>query len=227
MMKSGIYTITCLVNNKIYVGQSINIKQRLTKHRYKLLNNKHPNTYLQSSVNKYSIENFLFEELILCSEDLLYSEEHYWTILLNTYDRKYGYNIDNTNPNTKRTQRSEETKEKLRIANLGKTLSEESRLKVSLASTGRRMSEELKLKMSLDRKGISTTGDKRIPVSQYSLNNEFIRNWGSAKEASLSLPKCASSEISSLCRIYAGTSNRNKKIKLKSVGGFIWKYRQK
>lgn len=32
----GIYTITCLVNNKIYVGKSTHVKNRLKEHKSKL-----------------------------------------------------------------------------------------------------------------------------------------------------------------------------------------------
>jgi group I intron endonuclease len=223
--KSGIYTITCLVNNKVYVGQSINIKQRLTKHKQKLLTNKHPNIYLQSSVNKYGIDKFSFEELILCDESLLCSEEHYWVTILNSLNREFGFNIDNTSPINFRVARSAETKDKLRRANLGKKHSEETKEKCRVSSTGRIMSEELKLKMSLERKGKTTTGDKRIPITQYDKNNNFIREWTSASEASKALG-CIASEISMVCRQYAGISNSKKGIIRKTAGGFIWKYKQ-
>lgn len=224
--KSGIYTITCLVNNKIYVGQSINIQQRLTKHKQKLLTNKHPNPYLQSSVNKYGIDKFSFEELLLCDESLLCSEEHYWVTILNSLNREFGFNIDNTSPLTFRVARSNETKDKLRRANLGKKHSEETKEKCRVSSTGRKMSEELKLEMSLRRKGISSTGDKRIPVVQYDKENNFIKEWNSAKEASNELKCCVASEISTVCRIYAGISKNKKGTKRISAGGYIWKYKQ-
>lgn len=224
-MKSGIYTITCLVNNKIYVGQSNNIKKRLAKHISKLVANKHPNVYLQFAVNAHGIKNFLFEELVTCSEELLCSEEHYWVTILNSLDRKYGYNIDNTSPISKRSARSVETREKLRQVNLGKKYSDETKRKISIGSKGRKMSEEQKLKLSLDRKGKSTTGDKRIPIIQYDKNGVFIKEWGSASEASKALG-CIASEISMVCRQYAGISNSKKGVIRKTAGGYIWKYKQ-
>jgi group I intron endonuclease len=224
-LESGIYTITCLINNKIYVGQSSNIKQRLTKHKQKLLVNKHPNPHLQSSVNKYGINNFSFEELVKCEESQLCSEEHYWTTILNSLNKEFGFNIDNTSPISKRSIRSEETKEKLRKANLGKKASEETKRKISIVTKGRIMSEEQKLSMSLQRKGKTTTGDKRIPIIQYDKNMNFIKNWLSASEASKTLG-CIASEITRVCRDYSSIqSNTTRKLR-KTAGGFIWKYKQ-
>lgn len=222
----GIYTITNIIDGKIYVGYSTNISKRLQTHKGRLRRNVHSNLHLQSSVNKYKLHNFKFETLEECEQKFLCSLENYWCNLLNSHNRKFGYNIDSTNPNNIKSKRNEETRTKLKKANLGKIVSKETREKLSLLSKGRKLSEEHKLKMSLSRKGISTTGDKRKKVSQFTIEGNFIKNWSSAKEASKALNiKCAS-EISSLCKLTEGTS-KNKKFKnRKTVGGFIWKYTQ-
>lgn len=49
---SGIYKITNLVNNKVYIGQSVNIRKRWNQHVLELNKNIHPNIYLQSAWNK-------------------------------------------------------------------------------------------------------------------------------------------------------------------------------
>lgn len=90
----GIYKITNLVNGKVYIGQSTNIKKRFTKHRNTAFN---PN-YLEydyplyRAMRKYGIENFSFEVLEECNEEELNEKETYY---IAKYDsRKNGYNQD-------------------------------------------------------------------------------------------------------------------------------------
>ena len=65
--KSGIYKITNIINNKLYIGKSINLFQRKSQHFSKLRKNEHKNFKLQGSVNKYGIDNFKFEVLEYCT----------------------------------------------------------------------------------------------------------------------------------------------------------------
>lgn len=91
---SGIYTITNTLNNKIYVGScATSIKQRWNNHKNELLKNKHTNTYLQRSVNKYGINNFKFEVLEECLPEYCISVEQYWINMLDVCNKRYGYNI--------------------------------------------------------------------------------------------------------------------------------------
>ena len=91
---TGIYTITNIINNKIYVGSaSIAFKHRKYRHFHNLKNNKHGNKYLQDAVNKYGIENFKFEILEECFPEFCISIEIFWTNILNTTNKNYGYNI--------------------------------------------------------------------------------------------------------------------------------------
>lgn len=95
---SGIYTITNLIDGKIYVGQTQNLYTRKFDHFKRLNKNIHDNKHLQSAWNKFSKSNFIYEILVECSLDLLSSEEHYWATILNTHNAKYGYNIIPTHP---------------------------------------------------------------------------------------------------------------------------------
>lgn len=64
---SCIYKITCKPNNKIYIGQSIDVYDRLFRqHRTQLRNNSHDNSHLQNAFNKYGEENFEFELIKAC-----------------------------------------------------------------------------------------------------------------------------------------------------------------
>jgi group I intron endonuclease len=99
-MKTGIYSITNLVNNKKYVGKSISIHNKFYQHKTHLRRNEHVNTYLQHAWNKYKEENFVFEVLEECSLEQLQEKEIYW---INFYQCLYtdkGYNLVDENKAT-------------------------------------------------------------------------------------------------------------------------------
>ena len=62
----GIYCIENVVNNKKYIGQSIDIDSRWTGHRRELNKQEHNNNYLQSAWNKYGSDNFKFYVVKIC-----------------------------------------------------------------------------------------------------------------------------------------------------------------
>ncbi len=62
----GIYKIINKKTNQCYVGQSSNIKKRLSEHFRLLRLKKHPNKHLQNAYNKYGSENFVGEVEIEC-----------------------------------------------------------------------------------------------------------------------------------------------------------------
>jgi group I intron endonuclease len=75
MENCGIYIINNKINGKAYVGQSRNIKRRIYKHKNDLRNNRNLNEHLQSSYNKYGIENFKFYTILECSIEELNDKE--------------------------------------------------------------------------------------------------------------------------------------------------------
>ena len=87
---TGIYKITNQINNKIYIGQSVDISKRW--HYYKsppeTLNYK---SKIISAIKKYGIENFTFEVLEECSINELDKKEYYYIKLYDSIDK--GYNI--------------------------------------------------------------------------------------------------------------------------------------
>jgi len=98
---SGIYTITNLVNGKMYVGYTKNLRIRKSDHFTQLRNNNHGNIHLQKSYDKHGFNAFIFEILEECEEQFLCSQEHYWCNMLNVHDDRYGYNIKLTHPECK------------------------------------------------------------------------------------------------------------------------------
>lgn len=87
---SGIYKIECLVNGKVYIGQSINIKQRCGAHFSNLKNNRHDNIRLQRAYNKYGKDNFIFEIIEECNTNLD-DVEKYWICYFDSFNN--GFNL--------------------------------------------------------------------------------------------------------------------------------------
>jgi group I intron endonuclease len=88
-MKKDIYKITNLINNKIYIGQSVNTKHRWEQH---ISSSKHnPKTIVDRAINKYGQENFKYEIIENTSD---YDDrEKYWINYYNATDRAVGYNV--------------------------------------------------------------------------------------------------------------------------------------
>ena len=89
----GIYCIKNKINNKCYVGQSLNIKKRWIAHKSRAFN-KNSSDYeskLYRSIRKYGLENFDFFVLEECEKEELNDKEKYWINQLNTFNN--GYNL--------------------------------------------------------------------------------------------------------------------------------------
>lgn len=90
----GIYKITCLENNKIYIGSSNNIYKRWREHKNQLNNNKHCNIYLQNEWNLFGSNKFKFEIICTCNEkDRFMLEQDYLDKYLPFNRNGNGYNI--------------------------------------------------------------------------------------------------------------------------------------
>lgn len=72
----GIYKITNIVNKKCYIGSSIDVYQRGCTYKHLIKRKKLHNNHLQSSVNKYGYEAFIFECIKICSNDISIVDLH-------------------------------------------------------------------------------------------------------------------------------------------------------
>ena len=90
MTHCGIYMIKNVSNEKVYIGQSIDITQRFCLHRYRLRRNIHENPRLQQSWNKHGEDSFVFSILEECDSSSLDEKETYYISLYNSYH--CGYN---------------------------------------------------------------------------------------------------------------------------------------
>lgn len=82
--KSGIYFIKCKSNNRLYIGSSVNIYNRLHQHLHRFKNNKHFKI-MQNSVNKYGLENFECGVVEYCEKENLLEREQYYIDTLKPY----------------------------------------------------------------------------------------------------------------------------------------------
>lgn len=79
----GVYIIRNKVNGKFYIGSSNDIWRRWCEHKWGLKNNKHGNKHLQRAYNKYGEENFEYDVLEFCDEEVQFDKEQeyidkYW-----------------------------------------------------------------------------------------------------------------------------------------------------
>ena len=91
-VKTGIYKITCLKNEKCYIGQAVNIAERWKQHIKRGLGAEAPTrNKLYPAMMEYGVENFTFELLDECTKDQLDGQEDYWQDYFHAKD--FGYSI--------------------------------------------------------------------------------------------------------------------------------------
>ena len=175
-----VYKITNTVNQKSYVGRSINEPQkgRIRKHL-----NGHGNVHLAKSVKKYGRDAFsveILEENVF--DELLPELEKAYIAKFNTVQPN-GYNF--TEGGDGLLNPSPETRRKMSEAQKGKTLSEEHRRKISRSNKGspgpwkgKKRSEATRRKMSEAQKGKSLSKEHRRKLSEA---NKGKKNWKGRK----------------------------------------------
>lgn len=166
---TGIYKIQ--IESHLYIGSAATgFEKRWRKHIKDLFSEeKHHSYLLQKWFNKFLCIDFAILE-ICKSENCIEREQYYIDIL------KPDMNICKVAGNSLGVKRTNETKEKLRQAHLGKKLSEES---------------------------ITKRTEKMIKkVYQFSLGGKYIREWNSIKEAGetlnisrASISKCSNNKM--------------------------------
>lgn len=239
-----IYKIMNKINNNFYIGQTkTSINKRYVNHKSEARRTK-IDTPLYRAMRKYGVENFEVSSIIEIKTNT--KEELYE--MLNELEMNYieklkpAYNAAPGGLGHTGVQWTEERKENFKKLmsgeknpNFGKSLSEETRKKLSDKLKGRVISEETRKKTSQTMKGVPKTDETRkkmkesaskrmniMPsgkehhrsksVIQYDLVGNFIKEHESIHKAAKEL----SIQPNGICL--------NCKGKLKTTGGYIFKY---
>lgn len=84
--KCGIYRITCLTNDKSYIGQSVDIRDRWKQHIKTALSHTSTSNKLYQEMKQQGIENFTFEVVEEVTRPRLNEREVYWIDFYKTRD---------------------------------------------------------------------------------------------------------------------------------------------
>jgi len=189
IMNGCIYLITCLQNNKKYVGQhnKPDPKERWAAH--KRAKDDFP---FQRALKKYGISEFTWEVLLICPLDKLTEMEGYYAEVFETYiwDSPGGYNalwcsdkrciglkltpehIEKIRQANIGRKRSPEACEKMRQANLGRKVSPETKEKIRQATIGRKNSPEAIEKSRQAKLGSTHSPEARAKISKTHLGSK-------------------------------------------------------
>ena len=221
-----IYQIRNIVNDKRYIGSSVNYKSRWKNHRGQLNGGVHHSKYLQRAWNKYGIKSFIFEIIEDSVEDvkLIKVEQIYLDSLLNANidDSSFyllGYNLCRIAGSMLGFKFSNESKKKLSKLKSGKNNPMYGRRGKDNPNYGSKRSkstiQKMKNAQSLENNPMYGKHGKDNPTSKVLLqykNGKFIKRWNSLTECVKAL-KYSGGNISSCC-----------KGALKTHKGYSWKY---
>lgn len=209
----AIYKITNRINNMVYVGSTLDVENRFKIHIRSLKNKKHHCKRLQEDYNNLGIESFVFQvveevtkELLMIKEQELINYYNLENLLYNSTFKAFHKGTD-----------SDETKIRKSIAminnknGLGKKPSEKSLLRLAEYNKNRIIKDSTRQKMSEAKKGKESL--KKLPVLQYDKEDNFVKEWKSATDASKALNIIRNNIVKCL------KNQRN------FAGNFVWKYK--
>lgn len=207
--KAGVYCITCIVNNKKYIGCSKNIYSRINNHKYSLEKQslKQENQYFIDDFKKYGYEKFNYEVLEYTSKNLK-DKEFYYINLYDTINREKGYNLRRDNSKNGMIP-LEETRKKYSKAQRERFSKKEERNKI-----GKRSSKFWKENPNIKERMADKVSKAltKYKILQYTKNGEFIKEWNRIKDIIKENPTYK------VHNIYAVCSGEKP-----SIYGYVWK----
>ena len=229
MPKCGIYKFTNKLNGNIYIGQSTDISARRRSHFNDAYSHGKDSTCpFHQAIIKYGEDGFDFEILEECSKELLNERERYWIEYYDSY--RHGYNASPGGDNC--GERSDGRplllydldgnfiKEMCNIASTARELGVHYQTVYQVIQGIRKSVKnyQIKRKESDDfPKKIAPYNSKQggaYTVLQLDKNDNILNEYNSVNEAARQTG-CDCSTISKVCRG-----------KLKTHGGFKWKYKE-
>jgi len=206
---SVIYKIVNTINGKFYIGSTVNFENRKYLHTHKLRQNKHHSPVLQNSWNKYGKGAFEFEiiERVKRKDRLIEREQFWMDKLLPTF------NCSPTAESPLGMKHTAQSRKNMSRAHIGIKPTKEALAKRSLKQSGKfhhlygkqrsqavkdKISKGLKVyyaKHGHPSKGLHTTEKAKqllreanwIPILQYTIDGEFVKEWQGASVAAKEL----------------------------------------
>ncbi|WP_079708095.1 GIY-YIG nuclease family protein [Paraliobacillus ryukyuensis] len=220
----GIYKVTNLINGKMYIGQSTNIKKRFTSHKNAInRSDDDPRGQgpLYDDMRNYGVENFSFEVMEECSKNELNEKEEYYISFHNSVDD--GYNISKkaittNDPDVRKKIITEEFLERNSIR--FKEMNKQNWKDAEYRKKKSKQSSELQKKRLQDpeyRKQKSEQlkkywSKKKKRVAQYTLDGELVAVYEGLRVAE------RNTGIKSIHKHLKEPDKR------KQAGGYVWKY---
>lgn len=160
-----VYKITNCINGKLYIG--------IHKHRGPDLDTRYwaGGILINEAFRKYGKSNFSREIIEWCySKEELNSREEYWIKEFDTRNLEIGYNLAaggfHNGGNQLGHKTTQETRQKISIANKGHIASDEARYNLSISHTGLKQSVETIEKRLTKTRGKVRSIEQRIRMSQ-------------------------------------------------------------
>jgi len=237
---SGIYKFTNKINDKIYIGESMNFARRMNSHVTKS-RNKSWTAVISAAFRKYGFSNFEYEiiesyPLNSVTKEFLLEREAFYIKDLDAMNPEKGYNRCSYGANTIGYKFSDESKKKMSLAKIGtKHTPEQIRKRVEKTSGDnhwlrrnpvpkemvdrfvqnnltREITDQERANKSLGH--LNSENKPRRPIFQLDKETgEIIRTWRSLSDAVRYFGKRSSSDISN--------STRHPH---KSAYGFKWRF---
>jgi len=216
--QSGVYCI--IINNKHYIGSSINIKRRIIQHKSDLVCNKHCNQYLQNAYNKHGK---IKVKILEVTNEKLEEKELYYINLL-----KAEYNIQNpeTNFNVKKIHQFSKNGLFLKTYN---SVTEAS-INLNISESHIRHAAQLNCKDTLSAGGFLWSYDKNIKFTKdkrytslhvYDISGRYVTSYLNLKSCIKELyPTRNAKDVQSVI-------NRITKYKTASLDGYRFSYEKK
>jgi group I intron endonuclease len=156
-----VYLVTCLVNEKLYVGKTEQtLHERWLQHlSFARCGAKWA---LSRAIRKYGPDNFTITVITTTgNRNTLSQLEKLWIVVLNSKIENHGYNMTDGGEGVSGRPMSEEAKRRISIANTGKTHSPSTRERLRIAHTGRKLPESQKVKIGNASRGHIKSSETR------------------------------------------------------------------
>jgi len=161
-----IYLITCLVNMKGYVGQTIKTMEERWSIHLSTSTAHRTEQAIHRAIRKYGAENFTIKQVCECdSKEILNIMETFYIMAYNTYTKQgKGYNMTWGGDGSSGRPCSEVTRKKIGDANRGRVFTSEALQKMSDVKKGKHHTEEEKSKISRANKGRKFSDEHREKI---------------------------------------------------------------